>query len=110
MTRSEGADIVNLSRYRAQLLRMKRNRRGEELLDADDPDAAIRALPADEFYYIVAERGFPDAIEILRHGSAEQIQTAFDFALWERDQISPRAAQTWIAAIADAPSSPRWLS
>jgi len=112
MTRSEGADIVNLSRYRAQLLRMKRNRRGEELLDADDPDAAIRALPADEFYYIVAERGFPDAIEILRHGSAEQIQTAFDFALWERDQISPRAAQTWIAAIADAPTERiyEWLT
>lgn len=104
MTRSEGADIVNLSRYRAQLLRMKRNRRGDELLDADDPEAAIRALPGDEFYYLVAERGFPDANEILRHGSAEQIQAAFDFALWDRDQISPRAAQTWLAAIVDAPS------
>jgi Family of unknown function (DUF6178) len=112
MTRSEGADIVNLSRYRAQLLRMKRNRRGDELLDSDDPEAAIRALPGDEFYYIVAERGFPDAIEILRHGSAEQIQTAFDFALWDRDQISPRAAQTWLAAIVDAPSERiyEWLT
>src|SRR5262245_15728016 len=79
-------NVVALSRYRAQLGRGRRGRRADELFAAPEPGKAIRALPPDEFYYVVSELGFPEGLEVLHHGSPEQIQTSLDFALWDRDQ------------------------
>jgi hypothetical protein len=83
-------NIVALSQYRARLARGQRARRAEELFDAPDPQAAIRALPPDEFYYVIHELGFPEAMEILVHGTAEQVQTVLDFSLWDRDRVAWR--------------------
>ena len=81
-------------------------RRADALLSARrPPQAAIRALPGDEFYYVLHELGFPDATEILAHGTPEQVQTALDFALWDRDQLEPAATDEWLEAMVDAPSA-----
>jgi len=96
-------NVIPLSQYRARLSRGRRLRRGEGLLEADDPQAAVRALPADELYYLLQERGFPEAVEILVHSSPEQVQTFFDFAVWDRDRLSMRSAEPWLAAIAECP-------
>ena len=50
-------NVIALSRYRAQLGRGKRLRRSEALMASPNPEAAIRALPGDELYYIVHEAG-----------------------------------------------------
>jgi hypothetical protein len=97
--------VVELSRFRAELSRGRRLRRADLLFGAPDPKAAIRALPGDEFYYVIHELGFPDAGEILRYGTAEQVQAALDFALWDRDQLSPAAMDEWLSAMADAPTA-----
>jgi hypothetical protein len=97
--------VVELSRFRAGLSRGRRLRRADLLFTAPDPRAAIRALPGDEFYYVLHELGFPDAAEILRYGTPDQVQAALDFALWDRDQLAPEAAEEWLTALVDAPSA-----
>ncbi len=92
-----------LSRYRAQLDRGRRSRRADALFDAADPASAISALPPDEFFYVLHELGFPEALEIMVHGTAEQVQGALDLAIWDRDQISTERADEWLTAIAQAP-------
>jgi hypothetical protein len=95
--------MVALSRYRARLARGQRARRAEDLFDAPDPQAAIRALPPDEFYYVIHELGFPEAMEILVHGTAEQVQTVLDFSLWDRDRVALEKSDEWLAALVEAP-------
>jgi hypothetical protein len=97
------ANLIALSDYRAQLVRGQRTRRTEALFDADDPEAAIRALPPDEFFYVIHELGFPEAMDILVHGTAEQIQTVLDFTLWENDRVSLEKADDWLGALVEAP-------
>ena len=92
-----------LPRYRAQLDRDRRSRRADTLLAGADPVSAIRALPPDEFFYVLHELGFPEALDIMIHGSAEQVQGALDLAIWDRGQISAERADEWLEAIAQAP-------
>jgi hypothetical protein len=100
---SPPANVVELSRFRADLSRGRRVRRADALLSASDPRQAIRALPGDEFYYVIHELGFPDATDILAHGTPEQVQAALDFALWDRDQLDLAATESWLEAMVSAP-------
>jgi hypothetical protein len=95
--------VVALPRYRAQLDRGRRSRRADALLAGADPVSAIRALPPDEFFYVLHELGFPEALDIMVHGTAEQVQGALDLAIWDRDQISTERADEWLAAMAEVP-------
>jgi len=52
--------------------RFRRSRRADALFAATDPASAIRSLPADEFFYVVHELGFPDALDIMSHGTADR--------------------------------------
>jgi len=96
-------NLVALSQYRARLARGQRARRSEELFSAPDPHAAIQALPPDEFYYVIHELGFPEAMEIFVHGTAEQIQTVLDFSVWDRDRVTLEKSDEWLAALVEAP-------
>jgi hypothetical protein len=98
-----GAPVVELSRFRADLGRGRRLRRADALLATADPHRAIRALPGDEFYYVLQEQGLPEAADLLAHGSPAQVQAALDFALWDRDQLDPAATDSWLEAMVEAP-------
>jgi hypothetical protein len=88
---------------RGAIERHRGSRRVESLFNASDPVAAIRALPADEFFYVMHELGFPEALDLLIHGTAEQVQGALDLAIWDNDQVSLERSTEWLAAIAQAP-------
>jgi hypothetical protein len=101
--RPEAADnVVALSRYRAQLGRGRKQRRADVLLSGPEPERAIRALPGDEFYYVIHELGLNDAGDILALARPEQIQAALDFALWERSELVPERVGEWLEALSDA--------
>lgn len=103
-SKTESKDnLVVLSRYRARLARGQRARRADELFNAPDPQATIRALPPDEFYYVIHELGFPEAMEVLVHGTAEQVQTVLDFSVWDRDRVALEKSDEWLAALVEAP-------
>jgi hypothetical protein len=101
----EAADnnVVALSRYRAQLGRGRKQRRADVILSGPEPERAVRALPGDEFYYVVHELGLNDAGDILALARPEQIQAALDFALWERSELVPERVAEWLEALAEAP-------
>lgn len=96
-------NITHLSQYRARLARGQRARRRDEVFASADPPAAIRALPGDEFFYLIHEVGFPEAMEIMVHGTAQQIQTVLDFSIWDKDQVSLDKSDDWLAALVEAP-------
>ena len=98
-----GGEVVELSRFRAELGRGRRLRRADAILDADSPRQAVRALPGDEFYYVIHELGFPEAAEILQYGTPEQVVAALDFALWDRDQLAPDRIDEWLSYMVEAP-------
>jgi hypothetical protein len=106
------ADVIPLSPFRAELGRGRRLRRADALLAERDVDAAVRALPGDELYYVLHELGLQDAAPILSAATAEQLQVVLDFALWQRDQIAPAALAEWVELIAHAPPEriARWLA
>ena len=85
------------------MVRGQRSRRAEALFASSDPVGAIRALPGDEFFYVIHELGFPEAMEILVHGTAEQVQTVLDFSLWERDRVTLEKSDEWLATLVEAP-------
>jgi hypothetical protein len=96
-------NVIALSRYRNQLAAGQRSRRADALFASSDPEAAIRALPPDEFFYVIHELGFPEAMEVLVHGTAEQVQTVLDFSVWERDRVAMDKADDWLAALVETP-------
>ena len=95
--------MIALSRYRAQVSRGRRARRGEELFATPHPERAIQTLPPDEFFYVLVETGFPDALEILQYGTPQQVQGALDFVLWDRDRISSERLDEWLHQLVQAP-------
>jgi hypothetical protein len=95
--------VVELSRFRAELGRGRRLRRADVLLEATNPRNAVRALPGDEFYYVIHEMGFPEAAEILQYGTPEQVQTALDFAIWDKDLVDVERLDEWLSYLVDAP-------
>jgi hypothetical protein len=100
---NDPSNLVALSQFRARLARGQRARRSEEIFASDDPPATIRALPPDEFFYVIHELGFPDAMEILVHGTPEQIQAVLDFSVWDRDRVAMEPSDEWLAALVEAP-------
>jgi len=96
-------NVIAISRYRDRLVRGQRSRRSDALFASSDPVAAIRALPADEFFYVIHELGFPEAMDVFVHGTAEQVQTVLDFSIWERDRVAMDKADDWLAALVEAP-------
>ena len=97
------AEIAVLPRSRPQLDRGHGSQRINRLFSAEDPVGAIRALSPDEFFYVLHELGFPEALEVMVHGTAEQVQGALDLAIWDRDQISVDRSNEWVTAMAQAP-------
>jgi hypothetical protein len=96
------ADVIPLSQFRAELGRGRRLRRSETLLAERDPEAAVRALPADELYYVLHELGHEAGGPLLAAATSEQLQVVLDFALWQRDRIVPGALAEWVEAMAHA--------
>jgi len=89
--RQTPADVIPLSPFRAEVGRGRRLRRADLLLAERDVESAVRALPGDELYYVLHELGHDDAASILAVATAEQLQVVLDFALWERDRVTPAA-------------------
>jgi hypothetical protein len=105
-----GPAVISLDRYRDRLAQGQRSRRAEALFASSDPIAAIRALPPDEFFYVIHEVGFPEAMDIFIHGTAEQVQTVLDFSVWNHDRVDLEKGDDWLAALVEVPPATlgRW--
>ncbi len=104
-----------LAAARAGLARATGKRRLDLILDAPDPQALVRALPADELYLTVREVGLGDAAELIQLASAEQFRTFLDLDTWKDGALVAARALPWLrAARAGSTRSPqaarRWAA
>lgn len=97
-----------LRQARAALARARGRRRLDVILDARDPQALVRALPADELYLVIREVGLGDAVPLVQLASAHQFKVFLDLAAWSGASFDPRQVLPWIrAARAGAQMEPK---
>jgi hypothetical protein len=87
-----------LARVREALAAARGKRRLDLILDAPDPGALVRALPADELYFTIREIGLADAAELVRLASPSQFRTFVDLDAWRGDRMEPGRALPWLRA------------
>jgi hypothetical protein len=73
-------------------------RRLDLILEAPDPGALVRALPADEIYFTIREVGLADAAELVRLASPSQFRTFLDLDAWTKGRFEPARALPWLRA------------
>lgn len=100
--------VAELEDVRGRLARASGKRRLDLILDARDPGALVRALPADELYFTIREIGLADSVELVQLASAEQFKVMLDLDAWRQGRFEPRRALPWLrAARAGALDDPR---
>jgi hypothetical protein len=99
---------AELREARTALARARGMKRLDLVLDARDPQALVRALPADELYLVIREIGLGDAAPLVQLASAEQFKVFLDLDAWSRETLDPRRVLPWLrAARAGAHLEPR---
>ena len=110
MARQEkGLAPAEVTAARAELAATQGKRRLDVILDAKDPGALVRALPAEDLYYTIREIGLADAAPLVPLASVEQFLTFLDLDAWRGNQLDPRRALTWLRAARSGslPATPR---
>lgn len=99
---------AEFQRARADLAAATGKRRLDVILDARDPQALVRALPAEELYFTIRDVGLADAVELVQLASPEQFKVFLDLDAWRGYRFEPARAMPWIrAARSGAAMEPR---
>jgi hypothetical protein len=91
-----------IDRIRTQLAGPRGYRRIDELLSAEDAQAAIAALSPAEIFELVHEVGFEDAADLIHLATPAQIQGCFDLDGWNRDELDIAPLRPWLSSLVDA--------
>ncbi len=83
---------------REALAQARGRKRLDLILEANDPQALVRSLPADELYLTIREVGLGDAVPLVQLASAKQFQVFLDLDAWSRGAFEPRRALPWLRA------------
>jgi hypothetical protein len=84
-----------------RLAALQGKRKLDAILDAPDPRALVRSLPAEDLYFTVKELGLDDAHELVQLASPAQFRTFVDLDCWRRETLKPRALLPWLRAADD---------
>jgi hypothetical protein len=99
---------AELARARADLAAAHGKRRLDLILDARNPQALVRALPADELYLTIRDVGLADAVELVQLASPHQFKVFLDLDAWRGYAFDPSRAMPWLrAARSGAAMEPR---
>jgi uncharacterized protein DUF6178 len=82
----------------AALTQARGRKRLDIILGARDPQALVRALPADELYLTIRDVGLGDSAILVQLASSEQFRVFLDLEAWHRDGFDPRKALPWLRA------------
>jgi hypothetical protein len=97
-----------LRKARTALAEARGRKRLDVILGARDPQALVRALPADELYLTIRDIGLSDAAMLVQLASANQFKIFLDLDAWSRNTFDPRKTLPWLrAARAGAQREPR---
>ena len=90
LSRSERLDII-----RREHGRKKYNL----LIEADDAEALVRRMAAQEVYLLIKELGHEDAVDLMPMVDAAQFTTFIDLDCWRGDVFDGAAALRWLALL-----------
>ncbi|HEU4382995.1 MAG TPA: DUF6178 family protein [Anaeromyxobacteraceae bacterium] len=91
-------DAGPLARARAELAAASGKRRLDVILSAPDPEGLLRALPAEEVYFLVRDLGLSDAAELVQLASPEQFRAFLDLDAWRGAAPDPDRVLPWLRA------------
>jgi hypothetical protein len=89
---------AELREAREALAAARGRKRLEVILDARDPQALVRALPADELYLTIRDVGLSEAAVLVQLASPGQFQVFLDLDAWARAELDPKRTLPWIRA------------
>lgn len=81
---------------RAALARAPGRKKLDLLLDAPDPGALVRSLPAEDLYLAIQEIGLADSGLLVQLASPEQFRTFVDLDAWQGDTLDAEKVLLWL--------------
>jgi len=74
----------------------------DRILDHPDPQRYIRALPCEDFFWLIKKVGEDDCVPLLELASTHQWQYMLDLEIWSRDRIHPQQTMKWLKRLSQA--------
>jgi hypothetical protein len=109
-------NVIMMPASRGEILLREFDRLGgreilERILREQHPRKVVEELPAGDLYWVVKKIGADDCLPLLELATPDQWQYLLDLEVWDRDEINPAEALTWIKRLfeADRPRTVRWL-
>ncbi len=68
----------------------------DSLIKKNNAPERIKALPPQELYVAIKEKGPEDCLEVLEHISQEQLVTIVDYEAWSNDKLEAKQAFKWL--------------
>jgi hypothetical protein len=96
--REQALERRELDEARAALTRARGRQRLDVILNVRNPQALVRALPADELYLTIRDVGLADSAVLVQLASAAQFKVFVDLDAWSREGFDPRKALPWLRA------------
>ena len=93
LSRSERLDII-----RREHGRKKYNL----LIEADDAEALVQRMAAQEVYLLIKELGHEDSVDLIPMVNADQLTTFLDLDCWRGDLFDGAVALEWLALLLEA--------
>jgi hypothetical protein len=90
---------------RARLATARGRRKLDVILDAPDPRAFVRQLPAEDLYFAIRDIGLEDAIEVVGLASPGQFRSFVDLDAWDGGVPDPQRVLQWLELAARARAS-----
>lgn len=87
---------VDIQTLQKELLSLSGSALINRLLEHENPEAVVRQLPAEDFYWLIKKIGMEDSAIILKFASEEQWQYLLDLEIWDRDLINHDRTLSWL--------------
>jgi hypothetical protein len=88
--------------FSRRLMSLPAKQRLNVILQREDIEEVIAALPAQDFYFSVQEIGPEDALPLLAYAKVEQLNHLFDIEWWQKDRVMPSRAIDWLERLSRA--------
>lgn len=92
------ADIIQLSKFRADLSAKSGTARKNEILNSIDPVAAVQAMHPTELYSVATELGIGDSMDLLALAAPEQVRAFFDLTVFKMGEPQFAIMDEWFMA------------
>jgi hypothetical protein len=97
----------SLAVNRAMLATARGRRKRDVVLDAPDPRAFVRQLPAEDLYFAIREIGLTDSVEIVAFASPLQFRAFVDLDAWQEHLPVPAQVTKWLEIAAVGARTPQ---